>query len=93
MTALPGCRAKADEFEYTEDSTSYASINDQDRRRRRCIVGAVWQEYWHQRDTSIYSSRKPDPPSHGSEDGMVNVEQKYEETSKEEEQGKVQQGG
>ena len=45
------------------------------------------------RNVSVYQHRKPDPRSHETEDGVVNVEQEYEETTKEEEQGKVQQGG
>ncbi|KAI0245738.1 hypothetical protein BJV78DRAFT_1260648, partial [Lactifluus subvellereus] len=90
IKALPGCLAKVakecDEAENTEHS-------DQGRRRKRSIVGTVGTKDWHQRDTSIHPYRKSDPPNHDTEDGVVNVEQEYDETRKEEEKGKVQQGG
>jgi hypothetical protein len=68
-----------------EDRVWYASTEEPGRRRERCIIGAVLSEYWHQRDASIYSCRKANPPNHHIEDSVVDVGQKNKETGKEEE--------
>jgi hypothetical protein len=67
-------KSDADMMEDTEDTIKDAIIKGPHCERKRCIVGAVVTEDRHQRDASIYSSRKSDPPSNQTEGGVIDVE-------------------
>jgi len=43
-------------------------------------------EEWHERDGYICCCAEPNPPSNGTEDGVIGVEQEHKKAGKEEEE-------
>src|SRR6266853_5415056 len=60
-------------------------------RRKRCIIWAVVPENWHHCHPYIHRNENPNPPNHRDEYAVVDVEQKNDEASKEQEQREVYQ--